>query len=393
LADNTLVIFSSDNGGVVKPQLTNTLQAAAFRAGLRINGDLHGGKHDVWEGGFKVPFIVRWPGKAAPGTVSREMISLADILATTAAIVGEPLPPANVAAEDSHNILPAILGESPKPLRDSMIVHSADGVFAIRQGPWKWIEGIPVEETAPGARRIRADQYHAQLYNVQDDPPETKDVSTAHPDIANQLHALLNRYRDGGYSRELPPVTVKAKLAIADLPAITGDAILAADFSQMPAAPWNAMRGEWIAKDGGLWGVQKARDEQGATLHVPMSFTDGTMQFEINFKGANRHSCRFECAGGHSFRIEIARSYLAFTKNPSRGEGKEQTEPLARKALALEAGQWYPVRFTFKGNEATAQVNDTAIKGSHASIGAAKTGFNLLVFGETAGFRNLKVAK
>ncbi|HEY6166449.1 MAG TPA: arylsulfatase, partial [Verrucomicrobiae bacterium] len=191
---DTLVIFSSDNGGVFKPENSQLLQTAAFKAGLRVNGDLRGGKHDVWEGGFKVPFLVRWPGKAAAGSTCKEMISLADILATTAAIVGEPLPGATVAAEDSRNFLLAILGEPSKPIRDNMIVHSSDGVFAIRKGPWKWIEGVPVDEIKQAVRKAHADQFRPQLYNTQDDPAETKDVSAQHPEVVAELRALLNRY-------------------------------------------------------------------------------------------------------------------------------------------------------------------------------------------------------
>ncbi len=205
VADNTLVIFTSDNGGVFVPKNETSLQTLAFKAGLRVNAGLRGGKHDVWDGGFKVPFIVRWPGHAKAGTVSNEMISHADILGTTADIVGEPLPDASKAAEDSHDFLPAILGDPAKPVREDMIVHSADGVFAIRKGPWKWIEGVPVDEIKPGARKAHADQYRKQLYNTKDDPAETKDVSAAHPEVVKELQALLKRYRDGGYSRELPP--------------------------------------------------------------------------------------------------------------------------------------------------------------------------------------------
>mgnify|MGYP003328928080 CR=1 FL=1 len=80
-----------------------------------------------------------------------------------------------------------------------MIVHSADGVFAIRKGPWKWIEGVPVDEIKPGARKAQADQFKPQLYNTHDDPAETKNVSAEHPEIVKELSALLNRYRDGGY--------------------------------------------------------------------------------------------------------------------------------------------------------------------------------------------------
>ena len=204
VAKNTLVIFSSDNGGVFKPENERLLQTTAFKAGLRVNGDLRGGKHDVWEGGFKVPFFVRWPGHAAAGTVCRETISLADILATTAAVVGEELPPASKAAEDSHNFLPAILGDPAKPIRDDIIVHSAAGVFAIRKGPWKWIEGVPCAEDKSAGNKGNP-QFRPQLYNTKLDPAETKDESAANPEIVKELTALLDRYRDGGYSRDLPP--------------------------------------------------------------------------------------------------------------------------------------------------------------------------------------------
>jgi len=105
VSQDTLVIFTSDNGGVREPQKTDSPQTQALNAGLAVNGAWRGGKHHIWEGGFKVPFIVRWPGKARPGSVCSQMVSLADVLATTAAVVGEPLPVAGAAAEDSYNLL------------------------------------------------------------------------------------------------------------------------------------------------------------------------------------------------------------------------------------------------------------------------------------------------
>ncbi len=96
-----------------------------------------------------------------------------------------------------------MLGETyAKPLRPDMIVHSADGVFAMRKGPWKWIEGVPADEIKPGARKAKADEFHRQLYNVKDDPAETNDVSAAQPEVVKELEALLNRYRNAGHSRE-----------------------------------------------------------------------------------------------------------------------------------------------------------------------------------------------
>jgi hypothetical protein len=393
-AQNTLVIFSSDNGGVFKPE-RDSLQTAAFKAGLRVNGDLRGGKHDVWEGGFKVPFLVRWPGKAAAGSVCKQMISLADILATTAAVVGEPLPEASKAAEDSRSFLPAILGEPARPVRDDMIVHSAPGVFAIRKGPWKWIEGVPVDEIKPGARKAQAAQFHPQLYNTHDDPAETKDVSAQHPEVVAELRALLNRYRDGGYSRELPPAGVKPAVTKAvPLAPLGGTVAMNEPLAVLPAKPWIASGGEWQPKDGGLWGMPKSNQDQPAALRAPLAFTDGAIEYEVNFRGANRTSLRVEWGDRKgSFRLVISRTSLELAKNPSQGEAKDALEPLARKALKLDSNQWYPVRITFKGTEATVQVNDVTAKGTHAVLGQPKTGMNLLVFGPTAGFRNVKVTR
>jgi len=395
VANNTLVIFSSDNGGVFNPQKVGSPQAIAIEAGLKVNGDLRGGKHDVWDGGFKVPFLVRWPGQAPAGSVSKETISLVDILATTASIVGEPLPEASLAAEDSRDFLPAILGDPAKPIRDDIIVHSADGVFAIRKGPWKWIEGVPVDEIKPGLRKSHADQFRAQLYDTVADPSETKDVSAEHPEVVQELTALLDRYRNGGYSRELPPAGVMPpQKKVATLPPLTGTVVLEESLAAIPGKPWTTSKSEWEPKDGGLWGAQKGKEELAALLRVPLDLTDGSIDYEISFHGANRTSLRIEWGDRQgSFRLEISRRELGLTKNPSQGEAKEATELLARKAMELDADKWYPVRITFHGTEATVQVNDLVIKGSHPVLGEKKTGANFLVFGESAGFRNVRVVR
>jgi len=133
-------------------------------------------------------------------------------------------------------------------------------------------------------------------------------------------------------------------------------------------------------------GAQKGKEELAALLRVPLDLTDGTIDYEISFHGANRTSLRIEWGDRKgSFRIEISRRELGLTKNPSQGEDKEAMEPIARKTMELDADQWYPVRITFKGTEATVQVNDTIIQGSHPVLGEAKTGANFLVFGERRG--------
>jgi arylsulfatase A-like enzyme len=206
LTKDTLVIFTSDNGGVFE-MTQKRPETDAARAGLAVNGPYRGGKTHIYEGGMKEPFIARWPGKIPAGTSCDEMINLVDVLATTAAIVGEKLPPASQGAGDSYNILPALLGEKlDHSLRPDMIVHSNDGVFAIRQGPWKWVEGVPAKVVS-AARKAHDAELKRQLFNLQDDPGETKDVSTEHPEVVKELETLLHQYRDAGYSRGLTAVS------------------------------------------------------------------------------------------------------------------------------------------------------------------------------------------
>ena len=198
LADNTLLIFTSDNGGVLLTE-GDRPEAEAYRAGLHVNGKWRGRKHSIYEGGFRVPFIARWPGKVPAMTESADTISLVDMFATVAAVVGESLPPPEEAAEDSFNVLPALLSRSsPGPLRPSMIVHSVDGNFAIRDGPWKYVEGI----ASPTVRRVsRPQELGRQLYHLRDDPAEQENLMDAHPSIVERLASLLETLRSQGYSR------------------------------------------------------------------------------------------------------------------------------------------------------------------------------------------------
>jgi len=390
---DTLVLFTSDNGGVFRPENERLLQTTAIKAGLMINGTLRGSKHDVWEGGFKVPFIVRWPGKVPAGSTATQMVSVVDILATTAELVGTPLPAKDSGAEDSRSFLSVLLGSVDAKGREDMIVHSADGVFAVRKGRWKWIEGVPVEEIKDGVRKIRKDQFRSQLYDTVADPAEKKDVAAEHPEVVAELKDLLRRYRDGGFSRELPAADVKPlRVGVATLPALTGALSLDEPLAKLPGKPWVASAGEWSARDGGVFAKPKGGSEKAAGLRTPLAFRDGTFDCELNLQGANRISLRFGSGEG-GFRLVVSRTSAILTKNPSKGEAATATEDIAKKNLKLAADEWYPIRLSFKGDEVTVQVNEQTFKGKHPSIGKDKTSLDFLVFGDGAGFRNVRVAK
>ena len=193
LADTTLVIFSSDNGPVVDDGYKD--DAVEKLDGHRPAGPLRGGKYSAFEGGTRVPFIVRWPKRVRPG-VSDALISQVDFLATFAALTDQSLKTGD--APDSFNVLPALLGES-KIGRDHLIEHA--GVLSLRQASWKYIE------PGKGPRRFAQTNTESgqapdgQLFNLDDDLGETKDLAAEHPEKLKEFAELVKQLRAQGRSR------------------------------------------------------------------------------------------------------------------------------------------------------------------------------------------------
>lgn len=209
LSDNTLVLLASDNGGMLNVEGQN-----AWTAGHRLNGNLLGFKFDSWEGGHRVPFIARWPDHIPAGTVSGQLICHVDLLATFAALTGATLTDAD--GPDSINILPALVGTPEHPLRDHVVLapHKRANL-ALRQGRWVYIGaqgGGGFTGSRPGdhalggpgallfAReqnsdieqgKIKADAPTVQLYDLEADLAQTRNIIRESPDEAARLKQLL----------------------------------------------------------------------------------------------------------------------------------------------------------------------------------------------------------
>ena len=192
-AKNTLLIMTSDNGSHWPVGDVKKYQHAA-------NGNTRGQKADIWDGGHRVPFLARWPEKIKAGTSSEETICLTDLMATAAAIVGKKVPEGS--AEDSYNILPALLGEALKdPIREATVHHSLSGMFAIRQGSWKLIVGRGSGGfTNPRRIKPKPGEAKGQLYNLAEDPAEKNNLYLEKPERVAQLGKLLEKYRKSGRS-------------------------------------------------------------------------------------------------------------------------------------------------------------------------------------------------
>ena len=199
VADNTLLIFTTDNGCSPQANFPELAKKNHFPSDV-----YRGHKADIYEGGHRVPFIVRWPGHVKPGTTSSQTIGQLDLFATAADILDQDVPA--TAAEDSVSILPALLGQDKQPLREAIVHHSINGSFSIRQGKWKlalcpgsggWSEPRPGRSNFSGKPPV-------QLFDLDEDIGETMNVAEQHPEIVERLTALLQTYADRGRSTPGP---------------------------------------------------------------------------------------------------------------------------------------------------------------------------------------------
>ena len=207
VAENTLVIFTSDNGPEVTGEVRPGVYDRARKFGHYSMGDLRGAKRDLWEGGHRVPFIARWPRRIQPGSQSSETICLVDLLATMAAVTGEKLP--SNAGEDSVNLLPVFLGEKAEhPVREATVYHSLSGQFAIRKGAWVLIKAMSGDDNGAEGEPLwlkqeRGYREHGQvgeLYRLDKDLEERVNQFADHPEVVSELQDLLQKYQAEGRS-------------------------------------------------------------------------------------------------------------------------------------------------------------------------------------------------
>ena len=182
----TLVVFTSDNGPVWYP-------ADVERFGHKSVGSLRGMKSDSWEGGHRMPFIVRWPGRVPPSTVTGQLVCFTDLMATVAEVVGAPLPAG--AGEDSHSLMPVLSDPMAATTRHFTVLKADASV--VREGRWKLITHLGSGGfSRPRRARPVPGGPDGQLYDLADDPGETTNLWLARPQIVARLRGLLAPYRE-----------------------------------------------------------------------------------------------------------------------------------------------------------------------------------------------------
>ncbi|MEN8847121.1 MAG: arylsulfatase [Akkermansiaceae bacterium] len=227
VADNTLIIFTSDNGGMF-----NLGGRAAAELGHKINGNLLGSKFGIWEGGHRVPFIAKWPGKIAPGTVSDQLTISVDLLSTFAALTGQKLED----SKDSINMLPALTGTPDKPLRTEMfITPNKPSHMAYRKGKWMFIPtqndggfrgskpgqhawggpavtklvGTPNSDIENG--KLKKGAQKVQLFDLEADVNQTKNVAKDHPELVKEMTEAIKKARQEVGAQKKSDSPIKAE--------------------------------------------------------------------------------------------------------------------------------------------------------------------------------------
>jgi arylsulfatase A len=199
--DNTLVIVTSDNGG--DSGVPKSPEDQAIKSGLKINGKLRGDKHTIWEGGVRVPFIVRWPGKIKAGQESDRLVNMADIYSTIEHLVtGKPVTNFED-APDSFSFADELVSvDNPIPKREHMVVRNAHGIKAFYMGQWKYIQGVTDDIPVSHRKRISENHTKPQLYRIDKDPKEEHNLIDKFPEKAEQLRKKLIEIQKTGSERK-----------------------------------------------------------------------------------------------------------------------------------------------------------------------------------------------
>jgi len=196
MEDDTLLVFTSDNGPVWYDEDVERFQHDSA-------GSLRGMKADAWEAGHRMPFIVRWPAGVPAGSTSRQLVCFTDLLATYAELLDIQLP--DPAGPDSFSFLPAMLQkpQSETPVRQQFVMRAGSAqVMTIRSGDWKLITGLGSGGfSKPKHRQPDPGEPVGQLYNMADDPGETTNLYSRHPEIVQRLTTELEAIVANGRSR------------------------------------------------------------------------------------------------------------------------------------------------------------------------------------------------
>ncbi len=387
IAENTWVIFTSDNG---------PWKVYGDHAGS--SGPFRSGKHTVYEGGFRVPCLMRWPETIPAGSTSNILISAMDILPTVAAVVGKELPRQRFI--DGHNILRILKNEAQARTPWDAYFYFKKDLRAVRSGKWKLIlrhEGYSVASPGSGGQAgvSELQEVPLSLYDLKIDPCESIDLSADRPDIVDRLEKLAVNFLGDLKRQSREAGLVEEPVLLSPRPEPEGRVLLSLPGSEAPQEPWLMPHGSWSTEDGYLQGVENKKEKHDASVKGYAEFTDATFEYQMRFEGGDRHTLGINQSKGHLFHIDFRPDEIEIVKNDLRKDGGKKAQYLAVVPAKVPEGQWVPVKVVISGETVTASVGATEVTATHPDLSRAKGSFNLYVSGDTEegaiGFREFSL--
>jgi arylsulfatase A-like enzyme len=373
--ENTLLFFISDNGGPLAQTADNT--------------PLRGGKHQDYEGGIRVPFLVCWPGKLKPGE-SQAVVSSLDILPTALAAVGLPAPVEKPL--DGINLLPILRGETPALSRNFFWSSgSEEGWWAVRSGDWKLVGekarvslfdlGKDIAEKTDLAAQLP--EKVAELTKLHDawlaEMPEpiqagAKRFGMTPPAGASSKKPKSERKKNKGAPPLQTPGTAEVRGAVRE------------SFATLPGKPWKTQRGHWEAKDGALWASLNSENKD-AMLRGPAVFRSGTLRCELKLAADTRLMLRLRTADGEMLlRTDLAPDGIIISDVTG-----EKNRVLKKVPLHAAPDAWHTLALKFDGIMLDGLFDDAPIAATDAIFEREKAEVNFVLTAGTAGFRNFSV--
>ncbi len=370
--ENTLLFFISDNGGPLAQTADNT--------------PLRGGKHQDYEGGIRVPFLVCWPSKLKPGETQAVVNSL-DILPTALAAAGLPAPVEKPL--DGINLLPILHGETPAPSRNCFWSSgSEEGWWAVRSGDWKLV----------------GEKARVSLFDLGKDIAEKTELAAQMPEKVAELTRLHDAWLaempepiQAGAKRfgMTPPAGAPSKKPKSERKKNKGAPPLqtpgAAEvkgavresFASLPGKPWKTQRGHWEAKEGALWASLNSENKD-AMMRGPAVFRSGTLRCELKLAADTRLMLRLRTADGEMLlRTDIAPDGIVISDVTG-----EKNRILKKVPLHAAPDAWHTLTLKFDGITLDGQFDDTPIAATDAIFEREKAEVNFVLTAGTAGFRN-----
>lgn len=373
--ENTLLFFISDNGGPLAQTADNT--------------PLRGGKHQDYEGGVRVPFLVCWPGRLKPGE-SRAVVSSLDILPT--ALAASNLPGPTEKRLDGIDLLPILRGQAPAPVRQLFWSSgSEEGWWAVRSGDWKLV----------------GERSRVGLFNLAEDVSEKNDLAAKLPEKV----AELTKLHDGWLAEMSEPIQAGAKRygmtppagamkkkpkaerkknqgapPLQSLDATSAAGAVRESFATLPGKPWKAQRGKWEAKDGALWG-RLGDENKDAMLRGPAVFQSGTLSCEMKLAADSALMLRLRAPSGDMIlRTDLTPDHLTISDVSG-----ETNRILKKVPLKSAPDAWHKLTLKFDGIMLDGQFDETSFAATDAIFERAKGEVNFVLTAGTIGFRNFSV--